>query len=115
MQDEREQERHGHHHDAVRAQLQREHHEARAKRTADERQPQVLKMRAPDRERAFALVQPDCHGNRKRVQKEVERREDKQPRTYELDGNRSPVQRLKPDAWKNTLDEIHMATGGAEH
>ena len=95
MQDERDEERHRHHHEAVGAQPEREHHEPRAEGAADEREPEALEVSTPDGKRTLAFVERNRDGNRSRVQEEIQPGEEQQPGEDHLDAKRLAIERLQ--------------------
>ena len=79
---------------AVGPELQREDHERGAERTANEREPETLKVFPPDREDVRSLAQRDDDRDGKRVQEEVEPRKHEQPWANNVQAERMHVERL---------------------
>ena len=96
VQDDRQEQREREHDDAVSAELQGKHDESGADRTGDEGQPEVQEVSSPDRQGIPALVQCDSHRHRKRVEEEILRRKEQQPRSDPLWTEGLSGQRLEP-------------------
>ena len=95
VQDGGEQQRQRQEREAVDVQLQRVDGEGRAERAADESEPEILEVRAPDTQHVLALLQRNGTGNRKGVEYEIQPGEQEQPWCDRVEAQRMARERLQ--------------------